>query len=65
MAAALQRHAATHGAIRAEVSDFGVCYIVKADLDMPDGKGLYVRGVWQLDHGARTVRFITAYPLGR
>lgn len=63
LASALLDHAAHNEVARVENSSFGTRYIVEGIMETPDGRKPVVRSVWFIEHGSRTPRFVTAYPL--
>ena len=42
---------------------YGARYNVDGIMQTPDGTGLRVRSIWQVDHGKDYPRLITAYPI--
>lgn len=63
LASALLDHAARNEVARVENSSFGTRYMVEGIMETPDGRKPVVRSAWFIEHGSRTPRFVTAYPL--
>ncbi len=63
MAGALRRHAAENEIAGEETTPLGVRLVVEGAMAMPNGTVAEIRSVWFIEHGERTPRFVTAYPL--
>ena len=47
---------------RVRNTPYGTRYEIVAELMTPQGRGLVVRTIWQIDEGSETPRFITLIP---
>jgi hypothetical protein len=65
LADALRQHARKHEITKEDTTPLGVRFVLEGDMTMPDGAIARVRAVWFIEHGERTPRFVTAYPLKR
>jgi hypothetical protein len=63
LADALREHGRTHNVIASQQTGYGARYVVEGDLITPSGAHVFVRSVWQFDHGSVAPRLITAYPV--
>lgn len=65
LADALRQHATENPVVQAEVTAYGIRYVVDGPLVAPDGTALNVRSVWFINRGTTVPRFATAHPLTR
>jgi len=63
LAEALLRHCAENDVVKEKRTPFGVQYVVEGPLVSPDGRNPMLRSVWVIEHGRRSPRLVTAYPL--
>jgi hypothetical protein len=63
LADALREHGRTHNVIASRETGHGPRYVVEGDLITPSGPRVFIRSVWQFDHGSVAPRLITAYPV--
>ncbi len=63
LADALREHGRTHNVIASRETGYGARYAVEGELATPSGAHVFVRSVWQFDHGSVAPRLITAYPV--
>ncbi len=47
---------------RTRETEHGVQYVVEGQLSTPNGRSLFARTVWMIDHGGTIPRLISAYP---
>ena len=63
LADALREYGRTHNVTASHETGHGPRYIVEGDLITPSGSRVFIRSVWQFDHGSVAPRLITAYPV--
>ena len=65
LAEALRKHGRAYDGVASRETGYGPRYVVEGDLETPSGARVFIRSVWQFDHGSIAPRLITAYPLER
>jgi len=63
LADALREHGRTHDVIASRETGYGARYVVEGELETPLGARVFIRSIWQFDHGSVAPRLITAYPV--
>lgn len=61
LALALSQHAVDNEVVAESVSAHGVKYVVRCNLDSPDGRNPCLTSVWIVDADGRIPRLVTAY----
>jgi hypothetical protein len=65
LASAIAQRVRTNECTRSEPTPFGMRYIVDGPIECPDGRGPWIRTVWQVSTPNAAPRLITAHPLAR
>ena len=65
LADALHEHGRAHDVVACVETGYGPRYVVEGELTTPSNARVFVRSVWQFDHGSVAPRLITAYPVQR
>jgi hypothetical protein len=63
LADVLREHGRAHDVVASRETGYGLRYVVEGELATPSGSRVFIRSVWQFDHGSIAPRLITAYPV--